>query len=360
MELVSSDGSVSWNDVELANEETWKGTEADYHKGERVLATLDAKIQTATENREHLGTVFERLNAVDRSELTARSLQAIAENVAETDLTQFFESYVRGRETPQVPTIDELTQLTVDFTVKSADINVKTELTLEADVSTPEPGDEIDRYDWDLGDETTQTGQTVSHSYDDPGDYDVSLRVRSGEKVGRYTESVFTLAVEIEVDEPDCGFKVGDEVLITASMTPPGSVQRYELDFDDGTTQTITQVGPDEWEFDDGTSRLADPDDASRHTYDEPGVYDVKLDAVTKTGTATAVRQITIETASDSGADAYQSTEATDNTPDRTTEAQLNDDAPGFGVGTAVAAVSGAVHLLRRRLDEESDDSGSE
>lgn len=370
---ITLEHSESYTDVALADERTWKGTLADYKKGASVLAALDAKIQTATGNREKLGTVFERLNAVDEGGLTGRRFQEITENVAETDLTQFFESYVRGEETPPVPTADELTRLTADFTVNPADFNVETELTLDASVSTPEPDDDIDRYDWVLGDETTQTGQTVSHTYDKPGEYDVILDVKSGEKIGRHTESIIILAVEIGLEEPTHGFKVGDELSMTASITPPTKVKRYELDFDDGTTRTVKQVNPYVWEFDDGTTQT-DRNPVSRHTYDDPGVYDVKLEAMTETGTATALRQITIEEALDPESDTNQSTEATDDTSDRSTEAtddtpdrsteatetELSDNTPGFGVGTAVAAVSGAVHFLRRRLDDESERSESE
>lgn len=359
-------------DVVLAESQTWSGTRADYEKGALVLAALDAKIQ-ATGNQETLETVFERLNAAavnetatsravrtnqsppaDRSaeshtaveqlidagqasivqpeKMTGRRLQTIAEEVAGTDLTEFFESYVRGRETPPVPAADELLQLSAGFSVESADLGVETAITLEADVSTPAPGDSIDRYEWTLGDGTIKTGQQVSHTYETAGEYSVTLEVSSGKKLARHTEVIPRLAVGIETNEPgDDGFRVGDEIRVTASVTPSTSVDRYEWDFDDGTT-------------------LTEP--VARHTYADPGEYDIELEAVTETGTATAVTRVSVQPVSDTTTDSNQASEATDE--------EITDETAGFGVATALGALSGATYLIRRRLGGESQRSESE
>ncbi len=362
--------------VVLAEFRTWSGTKADYNKGALVLAALDAEIQTATGNRETLEAVFERLNAAAVEEtattaalrtngsppadwtagshteseqstdtapesitrakgLTGERFRQIAESVAGTDLTGFFEKYVRGPQTPPVPAADDLLRLTAAFTVDSADLDVATEITLDASVSTPDSSDKIDQYEWDLGDGSVKTGQTVSHAYDEAGEYSATLTVTSGTKVGRHTETITRVALGIDTPDPgDGGFRVGAEIRVIASAEPSTGVDRYEWDFGDGTTRT----GP-----------------AARHTYDNPGDYDVELEAVTDGDTATTVRQITVQPAEDTGSGSAHSTDAADSSPGaRPTAEAVTDDGPGFGFGSALAAAAGVSYFLRKRLTSES------
>ena len=101
-------------------------------------------------------------------------------------------------------------------------------------------------YVWDFGDGNSETGRVVNHTYSVARTYLVKLTVvdagGTSESAVRTINvtSVAPPAVTLRV-EPDPPF-VNQQAVFTAVATPATghSIQRYEWDFGDGTTQTTT------------------------------------------------------------------------------------------------------------------------
>ncbi len=161
------------------------------------------------------------------------------------------------------PTIDELTadpenpavDQDVDFTVTVTDPD--------------QPAGTAFDYEWDFGDEATSTVANPTHSYDEDGTYTVTVTVTDAEG------ATDTATVEITVGNdpptltgvtanPATGVETGDEVAFTAAGyedPDDDAVDRYEWDFDDGTT--------------------AETDGATaNHIFAAPGTYTVSVVAV--------------------------------------------------------------------------------
>ncbi len=115
-------------------------------------------------------------------------------------------------------------------------------------------------WQWDFGDGTTGTGQTISHSYTAIGNYIVSLIVTSASGcIDTITRNNF-----IRVFDDSTNYIVPDTILV---CTPPGVVS-----FTDPTMGSNSWL----WDFGDGnTSTVKNP----THTYLIPGVYTVTLTA---------------------------------------------------------------------------------
>jgi PKD domain. len=139
-----------------------------------------------------------------------------------------------------VPEADELLRLSAAFAVQPTEPAVTTAVTFDATASTPVPGNSVDEYEWTLGDGTTATGETVSHSYDDPGEYTVELMITSGDERGRRHKSLvvqpeLTAALGVSVESPT----TTDVVRFDAGETVPGdSIDQYKWTLGDGTTAT--------------------------------------------------------------------------------------------------------------------------
>ncbi|WP_246589144.1 PKD domain-containing protein [Methanofollis formosanus] len=128
-------------------------------------------------------------------------------------------------------------------------------------------------YAWEFGDGGTSTAEHPVHVYADEGAYTVQLTVTNS--AGSDT-AVREDLIEVGYPAPQAGF--------TADVTSgeaPLSVQF---------TDTSRHATAWQWNFGDGgTSTLQDP----AHTYDEPGIYTVKLTVTGPGGTASAQHEIT-------------------------------------------------------------------
>ncbi len=115
---------------------------------------------------------------------------------------------------------------------------------------------EIESWKWDFGDGAQATGREASHTYEQPGTYDVTLRFSDGEYSAKLVEAV-SVAPPIEalirpLDRP----AMAGEPVTFKGHAPIGKAKSYEWDFGDGELARGREV---------------------RHVFSEAGIYQVKL-----------------------------------------------------------------------------------
>ena len=160
------------------------------------------------------------------------------------------------------------------------EVRVGDQATFDGGQSIP-GGSPIIGYDWDFGDGEQASGSRVTHVYDDPGSYEVNLRVTAEDGQQNRT-NVRIKVIEIEapepptptpeepdptptmpaLPEPDINYpaegRVGEPVTFDGSESRPGGnpIDSFAWDFGDGNS---------------GEGAVAE------HIYDAPGVYNVTL-----------------------------------------------------------------------------------
>ncbi|KUK68857.1 MAG: Cell surface protein [Methanocalculus sp. 52_23] len=129
---------------------------------------------------------------------------------------------------------------------------------------------------WTFGDGATGTGQTVMHTYTEPGTYSVTLAIEN--PAGKFTKTF------------------SNHITVTTPPAPLFSVDRTSgelpltVRFTDESTGDITSWY---WDFGDGsTSTLRHP----THTYTKKGTYTVTLKVKNRYGTATTTKNNLITT----------------------------------------------------------------
>lgn len=127
----------------------------------------------------------------------------------------------------------------------------------------------IIRYEWDFGDGETGEGETISHTYREPGTYKVGLRVTddSGSISDKDEDHLAVTVNDLPIADsgPDIVAAPGEEILFdgSRSLDPDGSIERYEWDFRDGASGFGQQV---------------------THVFKKPGTYFVQLKVTDDTG----------------------------------------------------------------------------
>ena len=146
------------------------------------------------------------------------------------------------------------------FTKTAGTVKVGETITFDASGSY-DPDGTIVSYLWDFGDGGTSSEAVVSHSYEDDGEYTVTLRVADNE--GLTDNKMVTQVVNNR--QPIANFTVSAstvgknvEVVFDASSSYDldGSIVQYTWGFDDGTMASGATVN---------------------HTFTESGVYEVTL-----------------------------------------------------------------------------------
>ena len=143
---------------------------------------------------------------------------------------------------------------TANFTFTSVCVGNATTFT---STSTTNPsGQTINSYNWDFGDGQTGQGQTVTHTYDNAGTYQVTLTVATG---GHCTDQK-TQSVPV-YNAPTCNFTfttvcqgTATQFTSTANSAPGNPITNYQWNFGDGQTGTGQTVS---------------------HTYAQAGTYQV-------------------------------------------------------------------------------------
>ncbi|WP_162991657.1 PKD domain-containing protein [Halostella salina] len=227
-----------------------------------------------------------------------------------------------------------------------SDIDAGIGETVTFDGSASTDNDEIQTYEWDFDDDGTyeETGETPSHTFEDPGEYDVTLRVTDAAG-NRDTDTVTVSVVDVTSPAAEAG---------SDTETDEGESTQF-----DGSAST-DNVGIDsyEWDFDDdGTYEGSGA--TPTHTYNDPGTYMVTLRVTDGNGnTDTDTRVITVDdtgggsvnVAPEATNDTYTVTQDSTLTVEATDGVLANDTDPDDPAHDLVAAVharpdNGTLHL---------------
>jgi len=109
--------------------------------------------------------------------------------------------------------------------------------------SSFDPDGQIVQYTWDFGDGTAGQGQTVNHTYNDEGNYSISLVVEDNQ--GAEDEKTKTIVVLPPNEPPVADFVFSPQKGLfplqvtfnaSSSFDPDGQIVQYTWDFGDGTT----------------------------------------------------------------------------------------------------------------------------
>lgn len=101
------------------------------------------------------------------------------------------------------------------------------------DASDASPKDAIENYEWDLGDGTTEAGQTVTHTYDAADTYTVELTVSGAVESDSTTAQVEIMPDEDELPDSDIAEYADDDGVVRRE----GAAQAME-DWEEGAIDT--------------------------------------------------------------------------------------------------------------------------
>jgi len=128
------------------------------------------------------------------------------------------------------------------FSASKTEVDTNESVSLDGSASSDSDGT-IVSYQWDFGDGSTGTGETVNHSYTDDGQYTITLTVT--DDLGATDTSSDNISV-LNV-APICAIETNLTTLLTGgsvafdgsqSSDSDGSINSYAWDFGDGTTGT--------------------------------------------------------------------------------------------------------------------------
>lgn len=260
-----------------------------YADGETPLS--DATVTSAS----HEEVVWRNATTDDDGVATVDLQQHLQHDDGEYDDDEFYtvtvehEGDVVGEETLEVVDGDlerefttERSQLNAAFTFSPSEPHPGDTVTFDAGDST---GD-VETYEWDFGDGATATGETVSHTYDDAGEYEVTLTIIDQD--GREDTTSATLDV---FGEPTATFSAdpetvdrGETVAFDASESdsPNGDIVAYRWDFtgDGEFDETGGELTEPTFEYD----VLPGEYEATLEIEDEEGVTDTTTETVTVDG----------------------------------------------------------------------------
>ncbi len=156
------------------------------------------------------------------------------------------------------------------------------QLVCNFDASASQDSDgSITDYSWDLGNGVSLSGETVSYTYNSPGDKQILLTITDNDNNQSTTSQIVTLTAN---QAPLAEFFVNCQALTcqfnaSSSQDPDGSINQYE------------------WRFGDNSNAQSVTSSSTSYTYNSAGSYQVTLtitdnqdatDSLTKTATATS------------------------------------------------------------------------
>ena len=105
----------------------------------------------------------------------------------------------------------------------------------------------ITNWNWNFGDNTTGTGSTTSHTYSNPGNYNVTLFVNSGNSCVDSIVHQITVFNNPVVNFTHSDVCLGDSMhfINTSSVNSPDSISSYIWNFGDGVTSNLKTAAHD-------------------------------------------------------------------------------------------------------------------
>lgn len=166
------------------------------------------------------------------------------------------------------------------FTYAPAQPTVGDDVSFDATGST-DPNSDIELYEWAFGDGTTATGRSVSHTFEEGGEYTTTLRVTDSVN----NESTFSR--EVYVNSPP-------RAEITVDNRSPTTGESIQLSARN-TSDPDSDIASYNWNLGDGTELTGE---TVEHTYEESNQYVVSLNVIDELGnTNTATTQIRVTAA---------------------------------------------------------------
>ena len=157
-------------------------------------------------------------------------------------------------------TFEVLSPPAAEIELPPGDIEAGVALSLSGSLST-DPDGEIVLYTWDLGDETSDTGETVTHTYPTIGLYHVTLVVTDDDEL---TDTVTTVLNVGDVNAPP-----------EADAGPDRNAAPGEsINFDAGGTLDDGEIVAYRWDFGDGEFAFTE---TTTHGWADTGTYTVTL-----------------------------------------------------------------------------------
>lgn len=161
------------------------------------------------------------------------------------------------------------------FSVSTDSANVGESITVDGS-DTVDPDGEVQTYAWDFGDGTTSSGVTASHTYEDSGQFDITLTVTDTQGLTSSTTQTLRITAEPAADfevTPESP-RVGDTVTLDGGISsdPDGTIQSYTWDLGQGDEVTGQRVTT--------TYQSADAYQVSLGVEDSQGNADVKTKTV--------------------------------------------------------------------------------
>jgi FOG: PKD repeat len=163
------------------------------------------------------------------------------------------------------------------FTFEPTEVTIGDEITFDAS-GTTDPNEDIELYEWAFGDGSTTTGKTVTHTYENGGEKNVTLRVTdSVEKQSTYEQTVYINS------PPDADFTVSQ-----ASATIQDTIRFNASNTIDPDNDIVSY----NWSFGDGTEAQGE---IVTHSFNDSGTYTTELQVIDSLGnTSRTVANINI------------------------------------------------------------------
>ncbi len=157
-----------------------------------------------------------------------------------------------------------------------------------------DPDGEIASREWAFGDGSSATGETASTTYDEPGEYTVSLTVTDDEGA--------TAATKQQVTVEDGGGGDDNEAPTAEFEYSPTRPEAGELVYFDAADSTDGdgEIADYEWAFGDGSSAGGE---TASNSYDRPGRHDVTLTVTDDDGATDTTEQKVVVKGDDGGDD---------------------------------------------------------